>query len=99
VRDLEALTAEDFEPFVDQAFDVEVDGPQSTVELTLGSVGTLGPSPRGRHPFSLLFRGPDEPSFGQGTYRLRHPVFGEIELLLVPVQPWGEGREYEAIFA
>ncbi len=99
MRDLEALTAGDFEPFVDQTFDVEVNGPESTVELTLGSVSTLGASPRGRHPFSLLFRGPDAPWFGQGTYRLRHPVFGEIELMLVPVQPWGAGREYEAIFA
>jgi hypothetical protein len=44
--------------------------------------------------FSLVFREKRGRRMPSGTYRLRHPVLGELELFL---QPFGRGQDYEAV--
>ena len=58
---------------------------------------SLAPSESGR-PFSLLFLGPADRTFEQGIRTLSHPVMGELEIFLVPMQPDDEGPLYEAVF-
>lgn len=48
--------------------------------------------------FSLIFWGPLEKPFGQGTYRVDHPRLGEFLLFLVPVDRKADGMRYEAVF-
>jgi hypothetical protein len=93
--DLRELTIETFEPRVGDVF--ALDAPQP-VELVLHAVVALGPWPGGRQPFSLTFRGPDEPRLAQATYRLEHPELGALEIFIVPVGHDGDGLSYEAIF-
>lgn len=44
--------------------------------------------------YSLMFRGGRGPRMASGTYALRHPGIGEVDLFLHPV---GSGRAYEAV--
>ncbi len=51
--------------------------------------------------FSLIFRGPREMALSQNTYKLKHPVLGELQIFLVPVGQLSKdsaGRDYEAVF-
>lgn len=105
---LESLERNSFSPHVGEPFQLEIEAGQE-VELVLREVKSLGSPPRpgeepktkgrlSREPFSLLFHGPKDPSFPQRTYRIRHPVMGEIHVFLVPVGPDEDGLCYEAIF-
>ena len=52
--------------------------------------------------FSLLFRGPTDKEFEQGTYRLNHNVIGPVDLFLVPIfdpQPRDTRICYQAIIS
>ena len=89
-----------FAPLVGQTFAV---GHESAAgwagpELELVSVQALRPHSRRAEPFSLLFRGPRQPILPQSIYDLVHPELGTLKIFLVPVQPSGDGAEYEAIF-
>jgi hypothetical protein len=100
---LATATKEDFAPHLESLFTLHVVG--QALPLRLASVtGLTYPSPRfaqegRRQPFSLHWRGPISPWTRQGTYRLEHPVLGEMELFIVPLGPDGDGMQYEAIFA
>ncbi|HTO91281.1 MAG TPA: hypothetical protein VMJ70_09135 [Candidatus Sulfotelmatobacter sp.] len=48
--------------------------------------------------FSVLFHGPRQPAFDQGTFRVDHPAIGTFDLFLVPVGESGDTRHYEAVF-
>ena len=51
--------------------------------------------------FSLIFRGSLALPLRQNTYKLKHPVLGELQIFLVPVgkvNPNAAGRDYEAVF-
>jgi hypothetical protein len=51
--------------------------------------------------FSLVFRGPHEIALSQNTYKLKHPVLGELQVFLVPVGQVSKvaaWRDYEAVF-
>ena len=51
-----------------------------------------------RDPFSLIFRGPLDPSLPQRIYPMEHEQMGTLELFLVPIGPDAEGMRYQAIF-
>jgi hypothetical protein len=57
------------------------------------------PAPPGREQFSVLFVGPAEPVWPQGTYRFTHPALGEVDLFMVPVGRGSQGIEYEVCFS
>jgi hypothetical protein len=48
--------------------------------------------------FSVFFLGPVDHFMPQGTRKLRHAQFGEMEIFLVPVAKTNAGFEYEAAF-
>ena len=49
--------------------------------------------------FSVVFAGPAEPVYPQGTYRFRHSRLGEFDFLVTPVAQTQLGTEYEACFS
>lgn len=106
---LDKVTKENFEPYVNQTFDLDLDG-QGHVPLQLISV-----TPHNTHPgyrraapegailrqegFTLTFCGPRQPALPQRMYNLEHESYGKLEMVfLVPVGEDGHGRIYEAVF-
>jgi hypothetical protein len=73
-----------------QTFDFEL---VEAAEMTSAAVGASG-----RGPFSVIFRGPEEPILPQAIYRVSHKKLGELDLFLVPLGPDREGVRYEAVF-
>lgn len=94
--DLAELGLDSFEPLVGDVFTIT--GEPQAVKLVLGSATTLGPRPGGRDPFTLVFRGPTEPSLPQATYRLEHAELGALEIFIVPIGQDADSMSYEAIF-
>ncbi|HKU42044.1 MAG TPA: hypothetical protein VJR89_27990 [Polyangiales bacterium] len=92
------LTRSSFEPLLHQRFALRID--EQPIELELVELKSLGSSrTTHREPFSLIFRGPREHWFTQGTYPVQHAKLGTLPLFLVPVGPdeWGK-MLYQAIF-
>lgn len=77
-------------------------GPEGeAISLTLVDVGPYGSAPdtdAEPRAFSLVFRGPLDPQFGQGPFSLRHPELGSFVLFAVPVARTADGIDYEAVF-
>jgi len=102
---LNELTAESFQPHLDETFTVRVDLIDSaypTMDLTLVSVSPLGRPPAAdedrRHAFALLFQGPAEPVLAQRMFQVDNERLGSLDLFLVPVGSDREGMQYEAVF-
>jgi len=68
-----------------------------TIPLELLSVSDLRETPRQRM-YSLIFRGPLEMPFPQGSFPLEHDAMGRAILFLVPVAREADGFRYEAVF-
>lgn len=49
--------------------------------------------------FAILFRGPPDPVFAQGTYRFRHARLGDYAIFITPVAKTPAGTQYEACFS
>jgi hypothetical protein len=98
VRDLAALTAEDFESFVGDEFEVAVEGSDS-LKVVLLKVFPLRESPNRRNPFAVHFLGPRAPVLTHEVHRLANPDFGELEIFIGPVLAENDGTTYEAVFA
>jgi hypothetical protein len=86
------LQAGQFLALVGARFLLEADG-SPALEVVLKQV-TTHRSP-GMEGFSLIFQGPSVPVLPRGTYRARHPEFGECSLFLFPVRA---GTIYQALF-
>lgn len=67
------------------------------IPLELISVSDLRETPRQRM-YSLLFRGPLEMPFQQGSFPLEHAAMGRAILFLVPVARETDGFRYQAVF-
>ena len=94
--DIAQLAAASFEPLVNQAFSLELDG---AGPMTLVAVESKpGPGTSNRTPFSVLFSSDDAGILPQQVYRLHHDALGTLEIFLVPVQHQGGKTLYEAIF-
>ncbi|MFN3389035.1 MAG: DUF6916 family protein [Allosphingosinicella sp.] len=89
----EDVTLDEFE--AGTTYEVEL-GDES-LPLTLKAAIPLPQSVRPGGSFVLDFRGPAEPIFGQGVYRLRK---GEKswEMFLVPHAPEADGAVYHATY-
>jgi hypothetical protein len=96
---LEALTCDDFEPFVGQGFELVPPGGEP-LEVVLSSAQRgAAPGDGNRVPFSLIFHAVPEPVVAQQICCLRHPDLGELELFVVPIGPDPNGMRYEIVFA
>lgn len=106
---LDTLTKDSFEPYVNQIFNLDLDG-QGFMPLQLVSVvshpahsGYRRAAPEGaalrQEGFTLTFRGPTHPALPQRMYNLEHESIGKLDMIfLVPVGEDGHGRTYEAVF-
>ena len=94
--DIAQLAAANFEPLINQAFSLELDGagPMTLVEVK----SKARPGATNRAPFSLLFSSDDAGTLPQQVYQLHHDALGTLEIFLVPVQQQGGKTLYEAIF-
>jgi hypothetical protein len=98
---IDLLTMEMFTDLEDNEFIVDVDETNS-VGMELIEVNDLSErsdSAGVRTPFSLIFRGPDEPVYPQQTYRFEHEELGAHEIFIVPIGADKEGVRYEAVFS
>jgi len=95
---LAQLTRASFEPLLHQRFALRAG--DHALEVELVEVKSLGAAPRPnmREPFSLLFDGPLEPAFRQGTYALEHAAIGVHHFFLVPIGRDTDHTCYQAIF-
>lgn len=94
--DLAAVTYETFAGRVGERFTLE----EASIELELEEA-TLGAAPpdAGRHPFSLVFRGPPDPLLAQRIHRLEHAELGALEIFIVPIARDAGAARYEAVFS
>lgn len=96
---LEQLTLEDFEPLIGATFELD-NGSETRSAQLLQARGGRGGGGDFRAPFSLIVRAEMAGDYWpQGTYRLRHPTLGELDLFMVPIGPDGEGMRYEISFS
>ena len=97
----EQLTIEMFTDLEDTEFIVDVDESHSVgmelLEVKDLSKGAGGSG--GRRPFSLLFRGPDEPVYPEQTYRFEHIELGAYDIPIAPAGSDGEGVCYRAVIS
>lgn len=72
-------------------------GDTETAALELIECNDLG-STANQEQFSILFRGPLQPSLQQMTYQMKHEKLGDVVIFLVPVKMEGDHMFYEAVF-
>jgi hypothetical protein len=94
--DIAQLKIDDFAPHLDATFDTQAAG--GVVSLKLVKVDAAGDSGRAGGAFSLIFVAQKGPWLQQAVYPVKHPVFGIMEIFLVPVGPMQGGNGYQAIF-
>ncbi len=99
------LTVETFAPHLGSTFVVGTQAGELTLVLR-----EVTPLPRGarpawlRDPVSLVFEGPDHIALLQDNYPIAHPVLGQAEFCLVPIDgpvpggPQDVKRLYQTIF-
>ena len=97
--DLATLKIDDFAPHVDAAFEMQT--PAGAVPLKLvnadgGSEAVKGGRDGGS--FSLQFVAPQGRWLPQGTYPVKHPTLGTIEIFLVPSGALRDGHGYHTVF-
>jgi hypothetical protein len=94
--DIVALTAADFEPHVQDEFQIATS--EIALSLKLVEVRRLGRAVRPGGAFSLLFLSASGPIYPQAIYPLTHATLGTLDLFLVPLGPKHGGNSYEAVF-
>jgi hypothetical protein len=94
--DLATIRIDDFAPHSDAVFAMQTPGGE--VPLKLVKVAPAGASGRAGGAFALTFVAPQGPWLPQGTYPVKHPVLGTMEIFLVPVGPVSGGNGYHATF-
>ncbi len=93
------LTPADFAKCLNQTFNLRLESSTLVLELiTVDELGTGAPGGGRRQPFSLTFRGPEEPVLPQRVYALEHATMGRLEIFLVPIGPDQAGMCYQAVF-
>jgi hypothetical protein len=102
---LDRLTKESFEAHRGEVFRLVAacgraqPEPIGPFDLTLAEVRGNGLVGRAaREQFSVLFRGPRDPTLPQRIYRLENAAMGTLEIFLVPVGRDTTTTIYEAVF-
>ena len=93
-----------FSPYLNQRFRIlsESTDPLEVELIGVSEFGvgaTSNDEPPKRRPFSIVFRGPKEPSLPQNIYDIEHDQMGTLNLFIVPIGPDNEGMLYEAVFS
>ena len=96
--DLATVRREEFAACLDQDFEIVfTDG---TLPVKLVEAKPWGPNQPTdiRQPFSLAFRTDRNLRLPQGTYKMRHPQLGEMEIFLVQIAADAKSSTLEAVF-
>ncbi len=101
---LNELKSRDFFPYLNQKFRIQLAAVEplevELIEVTdLTSASGSENESSTRLPFSIVFRGPKEPSLPQNIYDIEHDKMGTLNLFIVPIGPDSEGMLYEAVFS
>jgi hypothetical protein len=93
----------EFSAAVGTRFRARVTAAENAVfELTQATPGRAPGSSAGKRPvyesFSLLFRGPAQPLFPQGTYSFEHDQLGSFSMFIVPIGRESDAVVYQAVF-
>ena len=100
---LDKLKITDFSQYLNQKFRIQLEA-MEPLEVELIEVTDLNPAsgsdiePSTSRSFSIIFRGPKDPSLPQGIYDIEHDKMGIPGLFLVPIGPDNDGMRYEAVF-
>lgn len=96
--DLATVTREQFAACLNQDFEIVFS--DGTLPVKLIEAKQWGPDQPAnvRQPFSLSFRIERSVRFPQGTYPVRHPQLGEMEIFLVQVAGDANSSTLEAVF-
>lgn len=94
------LKLEDFQPYLNQPFQIHYDdqSPPLAAELIEVTALPYADGEVSRPPFSILLRSEDDTVLPQRIYRLSHEKMPQLDLFLVPVGPDQVGMRYEALF-
>lgn len=94
---LDKLKKSSFDPHLNSTFEVQPEG-MDKVEVEL--VKSTENNTEAVESFSVIFRGPGDKEFGQGTHKVKHPKMGEFDLFMVPIVPEKQdGVYYQAVFS
>lgn len=96
---LASLTLEDFQPRLNQTFQLHAG--EQTVPMILTEVSEIqrARGPKGaRAPFHLIFQGPAELQILQGSYRFTAEPGFDCDIFIVPIAKEETGFIYQAIF-
>jgi hypothetical protein len=95
--DLQTACPEDFDPALDQTFELVAEPNHWPLHLTRVERVGHGHALR-RQPFTLRFTGAPALRIPQGIYRLEHAELGSLEIFLVQTGSDGAGSYFEAVF-
>jgi hypothetical protein len=95
--DLATIRCEQFTACLNQDFEIVfTDG---TLPVRLSEARPLGVRPESiREPFSIAFVAGRPLRLPQGTYQMRHPQLGEMDIFLVQVAVDQTSSTFEAVF-
>lgn len=95
--DLATVTCQEFAACLNQDFEIVF--PDGVLPVKLVEARPLGVRPESiREPFSLAFVAGRPLQLPQGTYKMRHPQLGEMEIFLVQVAADQSSSTFEAVF-
>jgi hypothetical protein len=95
--DLATVRCEEFTACLDQDFEIVFS--DGTLPLKLSEARPLGARPESiREPFALTFVARRSLRLPQGTYKMRHPTLGEMEIFLVQIAADANSSSFEAVF-
>jgi len=94
---LDTLHKDSWQALLNQRF--EYSTTPEPIYFELIEVAGMGEKPDAqREPYSLLFRGPEQPVLEQSIVALKHEQLGELSIFLVPIGSDAQGMRYEAVF-
>jgi hypothetical protein len=111
-KDIAKLKVDDFSAHLNSGFEIQMPGGKvlpvtlagaasTEAEIPSDLKGTEGQALKARQGggFTLQFVSPEESRLKQGTYPVKHPKLGTLEIFLVPSGLGPQGHGYSAVFA
>jgi hypothetical protein len=96
--DLATVRLEEFAACLNQDFEIVFSDGKLPAKLVEAKQWGPDQPANVRQPFTLMFRIERSLRFPQGTYKMRHPQLGEMEIFLVLVAADQNSSTLEAVF-
>lgn len=95
---LDKLTADDFKPYLNTTFRIQLGPEDDPLAVKLVEVTALNQKGPRQQSFSLIFQGPPDYYLPQRIYTVEHGELPPLDIFLVPIRPDKEGMRVQAIF-